>query len=404
MTARPGPLSGTVVVALEQAVAAPLATRHLADLGARVIKVERVGEGDFARHYDDAGGPGLSSWFLWLNRGKESVELDVKSDEGRRTLHRLLERADVFVQNLAPGAVERLGCGADELRERHPRLVTCAITGYGPDGPYRDRKAYDLLIQSEAGLVSLTGTPEEPAKAGLSVADVSGGMYAYSGILAALLQRERTGEGAHVEVSLFDGLLEWLGHQVTLTRELGRLPRRAGARHATIAPYGPFPCRDGREVVIAVQNTKEWRALCDALDVAELADDPRFATNDQRVATGHVLDELLAARTTTLHSSELVDRLEARGLAWARVNDLAAVLEHPQLEARHRWRAVATPAGTISALAPPIAVSSFDTETGPVPSLGQHTEAVLAWLDSPEEPSGALSASTSTTTTNGGTS
>ncbi len=375
-----GPLDGLVVVALEQAVAAPFATRQLADAGARVIKIERVGEGDFARHYDDAMGPGYSSWFLWLNRGKESVELDVKSDEGRAVLAELIGRADVLVQNLVPGALERLGLGIAELRARHPRLVTCSVTGYGPDGPYRDRRAYDLLIQSEAGLVSLTGTPELQVKAGVSVADIAGGMYAYSGVLLALLQRGITGQGAHVEVSLFDALLEWLGHQVTLTRQLHRLPRRAGARHATIAPYGPFPCATGGDVVIAVQNTKEWQALCAVLGAPDLADEERFATNEGRVSNGAELDERIGALTRRLDADELVGRLETAGLAWGKVNDLFAVLDHPQLIARHRWADVDTPNGTFQALRPPVDVEGIDIEMGRVPRLGEHTAAVLDWL------------------------
>jgi itaconate CoA-transferase len=378
-----GPLDGLVVVALEQAVAAPLATRHLADAGARVIKIERVGDGDFARHYDDAMGPGLSSWFLWLNRGKESVELDVKSTDGHGALEALIARADVLVQNLVPGALDRLGLGIERLRARHPRLITCSVTGYGPDGPYRDRKAYDLLIQSEAGLVSLTGTPEIEVKAGVSVADIAGGMYAYSNVLLALLQRSITGAGAHIEVSLFDALLEWLGHQVTLTRQLDRLPRRAGARHATIAPYGPFRCGDGDDVVIAVQNTKEWRALCGALGVVELADEERFATNEGRVTNGAELDEHIAAATRRLDSEDLIGRLESAGLAWGRLNDLFAVLDHPQLAARHRWATVQTPNGSFEALRPPIDIEGIEVEMSRVPRLGEHTAAVLDWLSDP---------------------
>ncbi len=378
-----GPLDGLVVVALEQAVAAPFATRQLADAGARVIKIERVGDDDFARHYDDAGGPGLASWFLWLNRGKESIELDLKSAEGRQVLGELIARADVFVQNLAPGAIDRLGFDIATVRARHPRLVTCSITGYGPDGPYRDRKAYDLLIQSEAGLVSLTGSPETPAKAGLSVADVAGGMYANSNVLLALLQRGITGAGAHIEVSLFDALLEWLGHQVTFTKELGRLPRRAGARHATIAPYGPFPCADDSDVVIAVQNTREWRTLCRALQLETIVDDPRFATNDQRVTNGAALDAHITERTSMLSSDDLIERLEHAELAWGRVNDLFDVVAHPQLTARNRWAPVVTPNGTISALRPPVDITGLEAAMGPVPSLGQHTDAVLEWLRQP---------------------
>ena len=381
-----GPLDGLVVVALEQAVAAPLATRHLADAGARVIKIERVGDGDFARHYDDAMGPGYASWFLWLNRGKESIELDLKSDAGVATLAELIGRADVLVQNLVPGALERMGLGIDTLRARHPRLVTCSVSGYGPDGPYRDRKAYDLLIQAEAGLVSLTGTPEEMAKAGLSVADVAGGMYAYSNVLLALLQRGIIGHGAHIEVSLFDALLEWLGHQVTFTSTLHRLPRRAGARHATIAPYGPFRCGDGTDVVIAVQNTREWRALSDAIGLHDIVDDPRFGGNDDRVTNAAALDAAITIRTMAMTSDELIHRLEAAALAWGRVNDLFGVIDHPQLAARHRWIDVATPNGTYRALRPPTDITGIEPVVGSVPALGEHTESVLAWLAAARHP------------------
>ena len=375
------PLDGVVVVALEQAVAAPFATRHLADLGARVIKIERVDGGDFARYYDDSLGAGLSSWFVWLNRSKESVALDVKSPAGRQRLHQLLRHADVFVQNLAPGAVDRLGCSPEVLREANPGLVTCSISGYGPEGPYRDRKAYDLLIQSEAGLVSLTGTPEHQAKAGLSVADIAGGMYAYSGILAALLQRQTTGRGTHVEVSLFDGLLEWLSHQVTITQMLGQVPQRAGAAHATIAPYRPYRCRDGREVVVAVQNAREWRRLCDALGTPEVADDRRFATNSDRVAAGADLDAVLGDAIGRLTSDDLIARLEQAELAWARINDMPAVLDHEQLAARDRWVEVATPGGPYRTLRSPIEIDGIDQPAGPVPALGEHTDEVLSWLD-----------------------
>lgn len=374
------PLDGLVVVAIEQAVAAPFATRQLADAGARVIKIERPGDGDFARHYDDAMGPGFASWFLWLNRGKESIAVDLKTDHGRLVLETLVERADVLVQNLVPGALDRLGLSVDELHRRNPRLVSCAVSGYGPDGPYRDRKAYDLLIQAEAGLVSLTGTPTEPAKAGLSVADIAGGMYAYSNVLLALLRRAHTGQGAHIEVSLFDALLEWLGHQVTLTGTLHRLPRRAGARHATIAPYGPFRTREGGDVVIAVQNTSEWTRLCRALDLDAVVDDPRFATNDGRVAAAADLDGAITTRTSTMSADELVARLESEGLAWARLNDLFAVLQHPQLTARHRWADVATPNGVYRALRPPVDITGIDVPMRPVPALGEHTDAVLEWL------------------------
>jgi itaconate CoA-transferase len=379
-----GPLEGIVVVSLEQAVAIPFATRQLADLGARIIKIERPGEGDFARHYDDAMGVGYSSWFVWLNRGKESIALDVKDVEDHQTLHRLIDRADIFFQNLAPGAADRLGCAPDILRTRNPRLITVSLSGYGPDGPYRDRKAYDLLIQAETGTVSLTGTPEQSAKVGISVADVAGGMYAYSNTLAALIQRGRTGVGSHVEVSLFDSLLEWLGHQTNYTRQFDRLPRRAGARHATVAPYGPFPCRGGQDVVLVVQNNREWATLCNALDLSPLVDDERFTTNSQRVANNHELDELIIKRLATLTADELVDRLETAALPWAKVNDMRDVLAHPQLAARQRWQDVETPNGSFTMLRPPLDITGLDVAMGSVPSVGQHTAEILKWLDEPE--------------------
>jgi itaconate CoA-transferase len=375
------PLEGIVVVSLEQAVAIPFATRQLADLGARVIKIERHGEGDFARRYDDAVGDGYSSWFVWLNRGKESIALDVKEPEDQRTLHRLIDRADVFMQNLAPGAADRLGCAPDILRARNPKLITVSLSGYGPDGPYRDRKAYDLLIQAETGTVSLTGTPEQPAKVGISVADVAGGMYAYSNTLAALIQRGRTGVGSHVEVSLFDSLLEWLGHQTIYARQFDRLPRRAGARHATVAPYGPFPCSDGQDVVLVVQNNREWATFCHALDLSSLVDDERFNTNSQRVANNLDLDALIINRLKTLTAAELVDRMETAALPWAKVNDIRDVLAHPQLAARQRWQDVETPNGPFTMLRPPLDITGLDVNMGSVPSVGQHTAEILRWLE-----------------------
>jgi itaconate CoA-transferase len=378
------PLDGIVVVALEQAVAVPYATRQLADLGARVIKIERQRGGDFARNYDDALGDGYSSWFVWLNRGKQSITLDVKQDEDLHTLHRLIDRADVFLQNLAPGATDRLGCAPDVLRARNPKLITVSLSGYGPDGPYRDRKAYDLLIQAEAGMISLTGTADEPSKTGLSVADIAGGMYAYSNTLAALIQRGRTGAGAHIDVSLFDSLLEWLGHQTAYTRALDTLPRRAGARHATIVPYGPYPCGDGQDVVVVVQNAREWVTFCTALDLAHLADDPRFATNPQRLVNITALDALLVERLSAMSADQLIDRLERAGLPWARLNDMLGVLAHPQLAARERWASVDTPVGPFTMLRPPLDISSIDVDMGTVPSIGQHTQEILQWLDEPE--------------------
>lgn len=375
-----GPLDGLVVVALEQAVAIPFATRQLADLGARVIKIERESDGDYARHYDDAVGVGYSSWFVWLNRGKESIALDVKQPDDLRTLHRLIDRADVFLQNLAPGAADRLGCEPDVLRARNPKLITVSLSGYGPDGPYRDRKAYDLLIQAETGMVSLTGSPDAPAKTGLSVADIAGGMYAYSNTLAALIQRGRTSVGTHIDVSLFDSLLEWLGHQTIYTGALDRLPRRAGARHATIAPYGPFPCGDGQDVVVVVQNQREWIKFCTTLNLTELIDDERFHTNPQRVANAIELDALIVDQLATMTADQLIDRLESAGLPWARLNDMKDVLAHPQLAARHRWQQVQTPNGPYTTLRPPLDIQGLDINMGTVPSIGQHTQQILAWL------------------------
>ena len=365
-------------------MAIPFATRQLADLGARVIKIERPGEGDFARRYDDAVGVGYSSWFVWLNRGKESIALDVKDSEDHQTLHRLIDRADVFLQNLSPGAADRLGCAPDILRTRNPRLITVSLSGYGPDGPYRDRKAYDLLIQAETGTVSLTGTPELSAKVGISVADVAGGMYAYSNTLAALIQRGRIGVGSHVEVSLFDSLLEWLGHQTIYTRQFDRLPRRAGARHATVAPYGPFLCGDGQDVVLVVQNNREWATFCHALDMSSLVDDARFTTNSQRVANNHDLDALIIERLTTLTADELVDRMESAALPWAKVNDMRDVLAHPQLAARQRWQDVETPNGPFTMLRPPLDITGVTVDMGSVPSVGQNTADILQWLEQPE--------------------
>ncbi len=374
-----GPLSGITVVSLEQAVAAPFATRQLADLGARVIKVERAGAGDFARGYDHAV-LGQASYFVWLNRGKESIELDVKSEHGQRVLAALLDRADVFVQNLAPGAADRLGLSAAALRARHPRLICCSVSGYGPDGPYANKKAYDLLVQCEAGLLSVTGTPETPVKAGISVADIAAGMYAYSGVLTALYERERTGKGSALEVAMLDALGEWMSQPVLFGGYGGPPPRRTGARHASISPYGPYRAADG-QVFVGLQNDREWVALCrDVLGQPELVTDPRFATNTDRVVHDAELTEIIEAALTTLPAGDVVTMLDAAGIANARLRTTAEFAAHPQLAARDRWREVDTPAGKITAQLPPVTVPGREPAMGPVPALGEHTAAIVAEL------------------------
>jgi itaconate CoA-transferase len=377
------PLDGLVVVSCEQAVAAPLATRHLADLGARVIKVERPGSGDFARGYDRTV-RGMSSHFVWLNRSKESLALDLKDPAAVETMLALLERADVFVQNFAPGAAERLGLGAAALRERFPRLVTCSISGYGSSGPFRDAKAYDLLIQSEAGLVSITGTEDAPAKAGIPTADIGAGMYAFSGILAALYERERTGVGTEVEVSLFDSLTEWMGYPLYYTEYGGTPPKRTGTSHAAIAPYGTFAAGDGTEVVLSIQNEREWTAFCaDVLRTPGLATDPRFDTGSGRVAEREALQAEIDAVLKTLTGEVFLDRLAGAKIAHARQREVADVLTHPQLGARDRWTEVDSPVGPLRALRPPITLPGRPARMGRIPDVGEHTDAVLAWLDRP---------------------
>nr|PZN61242.1 MAG: carnitine dehydratase [Sphaerobacter thermophilus] len=374
------PLQGITVVALEQAVAAPFATRQLADLGARVIKIERPGSGDFARGYD-AAVRGLSAYFVWLNRGKESLTLNLKHPEGVRILDGLLAGADVFVHNLAPGAVERLGFGAETVRARYPRLITCAVSGYGSSGPYRDKKAYDLLIQCETGLVSVTGTPEAPSRAGISVADIAGGMYAYSGILAALYQRERTGEGAALEVSLFDALGEWMSHPMYTTAYTGQQPVRSAASHPTIAPYGPYQAGDGAQVHLSIQNEREWVRFCEVvLEQPEVATDPRFATNPDRVANRKALAEVIEAAFGGLSADEVVERLERAGIANARMRTVQEFIDHPQLAARDRWTEIDSPVGPLRALLPPVVMEGVTPAMGAIPALGAHTDAILATL------------------------
>ncbi len=371
------PLDGILVVSLEQAVAAPFATRQLADLGARVIKIERPGDGDFARGYDRAV-LGQASYFVWLNRGKESVQLDVKSAAGAQALAALLARADVFVQNLAPGAASRLGLDAAGLLARHPRLICCSVSGYGPDGPYAAKKAYDLLVQCEAGLLSVTGTPEEPCKAGISVADIAAGTYAYSGVLTALYERERTGRGSSVEVSLLDALGEWMSQPFYYCVYGGQEPRRTGARHASISPYGPYQACGG-VVFLGLQNDREWAVLCErVLGRPDLVTDERFAANPDRVAHDAELTAIIEAVFGSLTPDEVVTRLEAAGIASARLRTPAEFAAHPQLAARDRWRDVGTPAGPVRALLPPVSVPGREAAMGAVPALGQHTDSVLA--------------------------
>jgi itaconate CoA-transferase len=374
------PLEGMTVVSLEQAVAAPFATRQLADLGARVVKVERPQVGDFARGYDRTV-KGLSSHFVWLNRSKESLTLDLKQDGAKEVLHRLIERADVFVQNLAPGAAGRLGFGAETLRERHPSLIVCDVSGYGSSGPYRDKKAYDLLVQCEAGLVSITGTPETPSKVGVSIADIACGMYAYSGILAALLRRGRTGEGVALEVSLFEALGEWMGFPAYFTLYGGKEPPRTGASHAAIAPYGPFECGDGEQIFLGIQNEREWERFCEVvLGQPALAGDERFASNSERVENRDVLHGEIEGILKELSSEEAIERLDGAKIANARMRTVRNFLDHPQLEARDRWREVGSPVGPLRALLPPATIDGAEPVMAPIPSVGEHTGKILAEL------------------------
>jgi len=379
------PLEGITVVSLEHAIAAPFCTRQLADLGARVIKVERPGNGDFARAYDQRV-LGQSSHFVWVNRSKESLALDLKHPAAAAVMARLIERADVLVQNLAPGAAARMGLGAAQLMEKHPGLIVCDISGYGDDGPYRDKKAYDLLIQSEAGFLSVTGTEDAPAKSGNSIADIAAGMYAYTNILAALMQRQRTGKGSHIDVSMLESLAEWMGFPMYYAFDGAVPPQRNGASHATIFPYGPFDVGDGGKVMLGVQNEREWQAFCDiVLQAPDVHADDRFRGNAQRHANRTVLQQRIDAIFSTLTTDELIRRLDQARIANARVNDMAGLWAHPQLKARDRWRDVDTPAGMIPALLPPGRQSAFSPRMGPIPAVGQHTQAILAELGFEED-------------------
>ncbi len=378
--ATPRPLDGITVVSLEHAIAAPFCTRQLADLGARVIKIERLGEGDFARHYDDRVA-GMSSHFVWVNRSKESVALDLKTPAANEVMDRLLARADVFVQNLAPGAAARMGLSAAALRERFPRLIVCDISGYGNDGPYRDRKAYDLLIQAESGFLSVTGTAEETVKAGASVADIAAGMYAYSSVLSALLLRERTGEGSHIDVSMLESLAEWMGYPMYYAYQDAPPPPRAGAAHSTIFPYGPFLAGDGRTVMLGLQNEREWVAFCEVvMQDAALATDARFTSNARRSERREELRALILACFATLTAAEVRARLDRAQIANADVNTMHDLWRHPQLAARTRWADVDTPAGPVPALKPPGRNDRFEHRMDPIPAVGEHTDAVLREL------------------------
>ncbi|HJV28760.1 MAG TPA: CaiB/BaiF CoA-transferase family protein [Aromatoleum sp.] len=375
------PLEGITVVTLEHAIAAPFATRQLADLGARVIKVERPGVGDFARGYDERV-RGLASHFVWTNRSKESLTLDVKHPEAQTILKRLIvEEADIVVQNLAPGAAARLGLSYRELSALKPEIIVCDISGYGSDGPYRDKKAYDLLIQSESGFLSVTGTEEEPSKAGPSIADISAGMYAYSNILAALLQRQKTGRGQHLDISMLESLVEWTTYPLYYAFDGAAPPRRTGASHATIYPYGPFPAGDGKVVMLGLQNEREWAAFCSKVLLQPgLSSEERFSSNSKRSAARDALRRIIVEAFAGLTAEQVIERLEAAQIANAHVNDMHAVWAHPQLKARNRWREVGTSVGTVPALLPPGSWEEGEPRMDPVPALGEHSEAILAGL------------------------
>ena len=375
------PLHGITVVTLEHAIAAPFATRQLADLGARVIKIERPGVGDFARGYDTRV-RGIASHFVWTNRSKESLTLDVKHPEAQAILKRIIEEeADVVVQNLAPGAAARLGLSYEALSAAKPGIIVCDISGYGDSGPYRDKKAYDLLIQSEAGFVSVTGTEDTPSKAGPSIADIAAGMYAYTNILAALLHRQQTGQGQHIDISMLESLTEWMGYPLYYSIDGAAPPKRTGASHATIYPYGPFPAGDGKTVMLGLQNEREWKAFCEqVLLQPALAADERFASNPLRVAARATLYDIIVNAFAALTAAEVVQRLETAQIANAQVNTMAEVWAHPQLQARQRWTQVDTSVGAVPALLPPGSWSQGAPRMDAVPALGQHTDSILSGL------------------------
>ena len=374
------PLEGVTVVALEHVIAGPFCTRQLADLGARIIKIERPEMGDPARAYDDRV-RGLSSHFVWTNRSKESITLDLKREEARRIVRKLLERADVLVQNLAPGAAGRMGFSYDQLEGEFPRLIVCDISGYGADGPYRDKKAYDLLIQSESGLLSVTGTPETPSKAGCSIVDIASGMYAYTNILAALIQRGRTGKGCRIDVSMLESMAEWMSFPLYYAYDGAEPPVRAGASHATIYPYGPFPAGDGKVVMLGLQNEREWAVFCDkVLSRPNLQTDERFSSGPRRSSARRELYRIIVEVFSKLTARQIVERLDEAQIGNARMNDMHDVWDHAQLRARHRWVDVDTPAGKVKAMLPPGVPESFEPRMDPVPAIGQHTDAILGEL------------------------
>jgi itaconate CoA-transferase len=374
------PLEGITVVALEQVIAGPFATRQLAELGARVIKVERPDGGDAARSYDKTVN-GLSSHFVWVNRSKESLALDLKRPEAQQALLKLVGKADVFLQNLAPGAVDRLGLGAEQLRKKNPKLIWCGISGYGPSGPYASKKAYDLLVQCEAGLLSVTGTPDAPSKAGIPVADIAAGMYAYSSILAALIRRGRTGEGATLDITMFESLGEWMGFPAYFSAYGGKAPPRSGAYHATIVPYGPFKAGDGGTVFLSIQNEREFERFCAlVLQKEELKKDGRFSSGPSRLQNREAMHAEVERVFSQLKTAEVIARLEKADIANARLNDMEQFWKHPQLEARGRWAKVGSPAGVLDALKPPFNMSGLEPRMDRVPALGEHTHFVLAEL------------------------
>ena len=374
------PLDHITVVSLEHAIAAPFCTRQLADLGARVIKVERPGAGDFARAYDQRA-KGQSSHFVWVNRSKESLALDLKDPQDLAVLKQLIAKADVLVQNLAPGATGRMGLDAATLRAENPRLIVCDISGYGNDGPYRDKKAYDLLIQSEAGFLSITGTPDHPSKSGNSIADIAAGMYAYTNILSALIQRDKTGDGSHIDVSMLEALGEWMGYPMYYAMDNASPPPRSAAAHATIYPYGPFAAGDGGTVMLGLQNEREWVQFCQhVLQQPALATDARFDSNAHRNANRNALEKIILDTFAALTAAQVIERLDVAQIANARMNTMAELWAHPQLKARERWTSVDSPAGDLPALLPPGKQSAFDYRMGAIPKVGEHTEAILKEL------------------------
>lgn len=375
------PLEGVTVVSLEQAVAAPFATRQLADLGARVIKVERPDVGDFARGYDKTV-HGMSSHFVWLNRSKESLALNLKDADDKEVFEKILGKADVFIHNLAPGAVDRLGFDSDTLQEKYPQLIMCGISGYGTYGSYKDKKAYDLLIQCEAGQVSVTGTEDTPSKAGISIADIAAGMYAYTGVLTALLAKTKTGKGDVLEISMLEALGEWMGYPLYYANYGGEEPKRNGASHSTIAPYGPFQSKDEKPVFLGIQNEREWERFClNVIDSSALYEDERFNSNSNRVANREELDEVINEQLTKMNADEIICKLDEEQIANARLNTMKEFMDHPQLKERNRWREVDSPGGKIQALISPITSQNFETTMKPIPSVGEHNDKILKEFD-----------------------